>query len=91
MISKPKLRSILADMFVWSDELNTLNIKLFPIYPAPPHVKAWEVPLFTVRYSTFMDENWDLTMQRVGLSTISSTIERYKADRKHRSSLISMA
>ncbi|KAE8352930.1 nitrogen permease regulator 2-domain-containing protein [Aspergillus coremiiformis] len=47
------------------DELNTLNIKLFPIYPAPPSVKAWHVPLFTVRYQTFMDENWDLTMQRI--------------------------
>ncbi|CAK36890.1 uncharacterized protein An01g03520 [Aspergillus niger] len=47
------------------DELNTLNIKLFPIYPAPPPVKAWHVPLFTVRYQTFMDENWDLTMQRI--------------------------
>ncbi|RAL17582.1 nitrogen permease regulating protein NPR2 [Aspergillus homomorphus CBS 101889] len=47
------------------DELNTLNIKLFPIYPAPPPVKAWQVPLFTVRYQTFMDENWDLTMQRI--------------------------
>ncbi|KAJ5278819.1 Nitrogen permease regulator [Penicillium angulare] len=47
------------------DELNTLNIKLFPIYPSPPAVKAWYVPLFTVRYQAFMDENWDLTMQRV--------------------------
>ncbi|RAL00432.1 nitrogen permease regulating protein NPR2 [Aspergillus ibericus CBS 121593] len=47
------------------DELNTLNIKLFPVYPAPPPVKAWHVPLFTVRYQTFMDENWDLTMQRI--------------------------
>lgn len=47
------------------DELNTLNIKLFPIYPNPPLVKAWQVPLFTVRYQAFMDENWDLTLQRV--------------------------
>ncbi|KAE8149651.1 nitrogen permease regulator 2-domain-containing protein [Aspergillus avenaceus] len=47
------------------DELNTLNIKLFPVYPAPPSVKAWHVPLFTVRYQAFMDENWDLTMQRI--------------------------
>ncbi|KAL5359621.1 nitrogen permease regulator 2-domain-containing protein [Aspergillus floccosus] len=47
------------------DDLNTLNIKLFPIYPSPPHVRAWHVPLFTVRYQTFMDENWDLTMQRI--------------------------
>ncbi|KAJ5142700.1 Nitrogen permease regulator 2 [Penicillium bovifimosum] len=47
------------------DELNTLNIKLFPIYPSPPPVKAWQVPLFTLRYQAFMDENWDLTMQRI--------------------------
>ncbi|KAJ5964190.1 Nitrogen permease regulator 2 [Penicillium vulpinum] len=47
------------------DELNTLNIKLFPIYPSPPTVKAWQVPLFTLRYQAFMDENWDLTMQRI--------------------------
>ncbi|EAW08275.1 nitrogen permease regulating protein NPR2 [Aspergillus clavatus NRRL 1] len=47
------------------DELNTLNIKLFPVYPAPPPVRAWQVPLFTVRYQAFMDENWDLTMQRI--------------------------
>ncbi|KAJ5403564.1 Nitrogen permease regulator [Penicillium cosmopolitanum] len=47
------------------DDLNTLNIKLFPIYPSPPSVKAWHVPLFTVRYQAFMDENWDLTLQRI--------------------------
>ncbi|KAL4806876.1 nitrogen permease regulator 2-domain-containing protein [Aspergillus unguis] len=47
------------------DELNTLNIKLFPVYPAPPPVRAWQVPLFTVRYQAFLDENWDLTMQRI--------------------------
>ena len=47
------------------DELNTLNIKLFPTYPPPPVVKAWHVPIFTVRPETLMDENWDLTMQRI--------------------------
>ncbi|KAK5787917.1 hypothetical protein VI817_010413 [Penicillium citrinum] len=47
------------------DDLNTLNIKLFPTYPSPPSVKAWHVPLFTVRYQAFMDENWDLTLQRI--------------------------
>lgn len=52
----------------FTDELNTLNIKLFPLYPYPPSVKPWQVPLFTVRYEAFMDENWDLTMQRVSLS-----------------------
>ncbi|OKL59403.1 hypothetical protein UA08_05346 [Talaromyces atroroseus] len=47
------------------DKLNTLNFKLFPVYPAPPHVRAWDVPLFTVRYEAFLDENWDLTLQKI--------------------------
>ncbi|KAI1934230.1 Nitrogen permease regulator 2 [Ophidiomyces ophidiicola] len=47
------------------DEFNTLNIKLFPLYASPPQVKPWHVPLFTVRYEAFIDENWDLTIQRI--------------------------
>jgi hypothetical protein len=47
------------------DDINTLNIKLFPTLPNPAPVKAWHVPLFAVRIETMMDENWDLTMQRV--------------------------
>ncbi|EXJ94575.1 hypothetical protein A1O1_02971 [Capronia coronata CBS 617.96] len=47
------------------DELNTLNIKLFPTLPNPVGVKPWYVPLFTVRIETMVDENWDLTMLRI--------------------------
>lgn len=47
------------------DELNTLNIKLFPTLPNPASVKPWHVPLFTVRIDTMVDENWDLTMLRI--------------------------
>lgn len=47
------------------DDLNTLNLKLFPTYSPPPPVKSWHVPLFTVRPESLMDENWDLTMQRI--------------------------
>ncbi|KAL6245965.1 Nitrogen permease regulator 2 [Rhinocladiella similis] len=47
------------------DELNTLNIKLFPTLPNPASVKPWYVPLFTVRIETMIDENWDLTMLRI--------------------------
>jgi nitrogen permease regulator 2-like protein len=47
------------------DDLNTLNLKLFPTYAPPPPVKGWQVPIFTVRPESLMDENWDLTMQRV--------------------------
>ena len=47
------------------DELNTLNIKLFPTLPNPASVKPWHVPLFSVRIETMVDENWDLTMLRI--------------------------
>lgn len=54
-----------AECMIPIDEVNTLNIKLFPTLPNPVPVKAWHVPLFTVRIESLMDENWDLTMQRV--------------------------
>jgi len=47
------------------DELNTLNIKLFPTLPDPAKVKPWHVPLLTVRIETMVDETWDLTMLRI--------------------------
>ncbi|RVX74868.1 hypothetical protein B0A52_01145 [Exophiala mesophila] len=47
------------------DELNTLNIKLFPTLPNPASVKPWHVPLFTVVIESMVDENWDLTMLRI--------------------------
>ena len=47
------------------DDLNTLNVKLFPTLPPPPKVRSWHVPLFTVDPRKMMDENWDLTMQRI--------------------------
>jgi nitrogen permease regulator 2-like protein len=69
------------------DELNTLNIKLFPTYPPPPPVKAWHVPIFTVRPETLMDENWDLTMQRIvpyinGVSSVKQIALLADADDK---------
>lgn len=54
-----------AECMIPIDEVNTLNIKLFPTLPNPAPVKAWHVPLFAVRIESLMDENWDLTMQRV--------------------------
>lgn len=54
-----------AECMIPIDDVNTLNIKLFPTLPNPAAVKAWHVPLFTVRIESLMDENWDLTMQRV--------------------------
>ena len=54
-----------AECMIPIDEVNTLNIKLFPTLPNPAKVRAWHVPLFTVHIESLMDENWDLTMQRV--------------------------
>lgn len=67
---------MLTPTHLYLDELNTLNIKLFPIYPAPPSIKAWQVPLFTVRFEAFMDENWDLTMQKVREKLFATFISR---------------
>lgn len=44
------------------DDANTLNIKLFPTYPAPPPLLPHHVPLSTVRLKKLVDQNWDLTM-----------------------------
>ena len=54
-----------AECMIPIDEVNTLNVKLFPTLPNPAPVKAWHVPLFAVRIESLMDDNWDLTMQRV--------------------------
>ncbi|KAI4235040.1 MAG: hypothetical protein L6R40_006586 [Gallowayella cf. fulva] len=47
------------------DESNTLNVKLFPIYPPPPPLYPHHVPLSTVRLESLTDPNWDLTMLTV--------------------------
>lgn len=44
------------------DDANTLNIKLFPTYPAPPPLLPHHVPLSTVLLTKLVDQNWDLTM-----------------------------
>ncbi|KAI9761336.1 MAG: hypothetical protein M4579_001126 [Chaenotheca gracillima] len=67
------------------DESNTINIKLFPLYPPPPPVKSWHVPLSTVRLESLMDENWDLTMQKIvpfidGINSVRRISEHADAD-----------
>ena len=44
------------------DDSNTLNIKLFPTYPPPPPLLPYHVPLSTIRLSSLVDQNWDLTL-----------------------------
>ena len=54
-----------AECMIPIDDLNTLNIKLFPTLPSPPKIAPYHVPLFLVRIETLLDDNWDLTMQRI--------------------------
>ncbi|KAI9820133.1 MAG: Nitrogen permease regulator 2 [Thelocarpon impressellum] len=69
------------------DEFNTVNIKLFPLYPPPPAVRAWHVPLSTVRLESLMDVNWDLTMQKIvpfidGINSVRRIAELADTDYK---------
>ena len=48
------------------DDADILNIKLFPLYPDPPPVKPWYVPLQLMRLQEVMDKTWDVTMKKVG-------------------------
>ena len=67
---------------------NTLNIKLFPTYPPPPPLRSYHVPLATVRLAPpIVDENWDLTLQRVlpwidGVNSVKQIALRADADEK---------
>lgn len=47
------------------DSANTVDIKLFPIFEAPPNIYPWQVPIATVRLQTLVDETWDPTLERV--------------------------
>ncbi|MCJ1309761.1 Nitrogen permease regulator 2 [Agyrium rufum] len=49
-----------------SSQQETLNIKLFPLYPQPPPIRPHHVPLLTVSLSGYADrDNWDLTLLRI--------------------------
>ncbi|KAK4913015.1 Nitrogen permease regulator 2 [Elasticomyces elasticus] len=76
-----------AECMIPIDEINTLNIMLFPTLSSPAQVRAWHVPLFTVRIETVMDDNWDLTMQRVipfinGVNSVKNIAALADADLK---------
>ncbi|KAK6338692.1 Nitrogen permease regulator 2 [Orbilia brochopaga] len=67
------------------NESNTINLKLFPVIPPPPAVKAYHVPISTVRFESIMDSNWDLTMQRIipyidGVNSVRRIAELADAD-----------
>lgn len=48
-----------------TDDANTINMKLFPIYTPPPPVKSWHVPISKTKFASIIDATWDLTMIRI--------------------------
>ncbi|KAI1818316.1 nitrogen permease regulator 2 [Poronia punctata] len=47
------------------DEVNTINMKLFPYHPSPPPVHGWHVPVPKTKLAEIVDSTWDLTLQRI--------------------------
>ncbi|EEB07664.1 nitrogen permease regulator family protein [Schizosaccharomyces japonicus yFS275] len=54
-----------SECMIQLDPQNSINIKLFPVFPSPPTVKGFHVPILTVQLDTLMDKNWDMTIQKV--------------------------
>ncbi|KAG7664337.1 NPR2 [[Candida] subhashii] len=47
------------------DTANSVDIKLFPILPPPINIKAYQVPIATVKLNSLVDVNWDPTMIKI--------------------------
>jgi hypothetical protein len=47
------------------DGIRALDLKLFPVFPNPPPVHDWDVPVLLVDLSTFSNDSWDLTLLRL--------------------------
>ncbi|KXJ86935.1 nitrogen permease regulator 2-domain-containing protein [Microdochium bolleyi] len=47
------------------DDVNTLNMKLFPYHPKPAPVKGWHVPVPKMKLADLVDPTWDLTLQKI--------------------------
>lgn len=67
------------------DTANSIDIKLFPMLPPPVNIKAFQVPLLTVKLHLLMDVNWDPTMVKIcpyidGLNLVKRISELADAD-----------
>ena len=67
----PILEQLFADLNSFSetsiriDEYNSIELRIFPHYPNPPTVNAWDVPVPLIDIANRMEANWDLTMRKV--------------------------
>ncbi|VVT57028.1 uncharacterized protein SAPINGB_P005498 [Magnusiomyces paraingens] len=67
------------------DDSTTINMKLFPIFPPPPNIKAFDVPISTVNLTSMVDDNWDPTMEKIipyinGINSIRKIAELVDAN-----------
>lgn len=44
---------------------DAINLKLFPVYPNPPPIQDWDVPVALLDLLSRVDGNWDLTLRRI--------------------------
>ncbi|KAF9483818.1 NPR2-domain-containing protein [Pholiota conissans] len=47
------------------DHFNSVELKIFPFYPNPPPLDDWMVPLALINLTKRIEDNWDLTIQKV--------------------------
>jgi len=71
-----------ADCF--SDDSNTINLKIFPTRPPPAPIYAWHVPLSTVQLGTIANSS-DLTLSRIvphidGISSVAQIAQLADTD-----------
>ena len=67
------------------DSANSVDIKLFPILPPPINIKAYQVPIATVKLDNLIDINSDPTMVKIlpyinGLNSIKKISELANAN-----------
>lgn len=67
------------------DSSNLVDIKLFPILPAPEDIRAHQVPVATVKLESLIDVGWDPTMIKImpfidGLNSVKKISELADAD-----------
>lgn len=55
-----------AETSISIDRFNSIELKIFPFYPNPPPVHDWLVPIALINLTKRIDDNWDLTMAKVG-------------------------
>lgn len=53
-------------LLFFTDESNTIHLKVIEQRPDPPIVQEYDVPVFTQDKEDFFNSQWDLTTQQVG-------------------------